>query len=226
MTDKIEIPKIYNALITAQKQIGAIGKDEKNTGQGFKFRGIDTVYNEVHRIFSENEIFCTSEILNERSEDRESRNGGCLIYRVLQIRYTFVASDGSSVSTEVMGEGMDSGDKASNKAMAVAHKYALLQMFTIPTKEDKDPDGQSPILGPKKEIVPPKNNNEPTDKQRKMIWAISKKAWPGTDTATKLKLFCEEQNFPSSSKEWTKKQASKIIELINVLKEGGDIDEY
>ena len=43
-----------------------------------------------------------------------------------------------------MGEGMDAGDKASNKAMAVALKYALFQTFCIPTEEmaDDDPDRQ------------------------------------------------------------------------------------
>jgi hypothetical protein len=38
---------------------------------------------------------------------------------------------------------MDSGDKASNKAMSVAMKYAMFQMFMIPTEEMVDPDGES-----------------------------------------------------------------------------------
>ena len=38
---------------------------------------------------------------------------------------------------------MDSGDKGMNKAMSIALKYALFQLFTIPTKEDKDPDATS-----------------------------------------------------------------------------------
>ena len=42
-----------------------------------------------------------------------------------------------------LGEGMDSGDKASNKAMAIAYKYALFQVFCIPTEEMTDPDGES-----------------------------------------------------------------------------------
>jgi hypothetical protein len=36
------------------------------------------------------------------------------------MRYTLYATDGSSVSAVVIGEGMDSADKSSNKAMAVA----------------------------------------------------------------------------------------------------------
>jgi hypothetical protein len=62
---------------------------------------------------------------------------------MLKMQYTFFADDGSSVKAVVMGEGMDSGDKASNKAMAVAHKYAIVQMFAIPTEDDKDPENDS-----------------------------------------------------------------------------------
>jgi len=39
---------------------------------------------------------------------------------------------------------MDSGDKSSNKAMAVAMKYACLQLFCIPTEDMGDPDSETP----------------------------------------------------------------------------------
>ena len=39
---------------------------------------------------------------------------------------------------------MDSGDKASNKALSIGLKYAMLQVFCIPTEDDKDPDAESP----------------------------------------------------------------------------------
>jgi len=48
------------------------------------------------------------------------------------------------VNTEVIGEGMDSGDKASNKALSVGQKYAILQAFLVPTIEPKDPENEDP----------------------------------------------------------------------------------
>ena len=39
---------------------------------------------------------------------------------------------------------MDSGDKASNKAMSSAFKYACFQVFCIATEEMKDPDAETP----------------------------------------------------------------------------------
>ena len=35
---------------------------------------------------------------------------------------------------------MDSGDKATNKAMSAAYKYAAMQAFAIPTEGDNDAD--------------------------------------------------------------------------------------
>ena len=55
-----------------------------------------------------------------------------------------------------IGEGMDSGDKATNKAMAIAFKYACFQVFCIPTEEMNDPDSESPEAQPKgdKNMIP------------------------------------------------------------------------
>ena len=67
------------------------------------------------------------------------------------IRDSFHAEDGSSIEAVVIGEGMDSGDKASNKALAVAFKYACFQVFCIPTEEMKDPDAECHETAPKAE---------------------------------------------------------------------------
>jgi hypothetical protein len=134
---------IFQKMADIQKDIDAIGKNQKNTGQGFMFRGVDAVYNALHPILSKHEVFTTSEIINTLREDKVSKNSTPLIYAIIDLKFTFWATDGSSVSTQARGEGMDSGDKASNKAMAVAHKYALTQTFTIPYEGMPDPDADS-----------------------------------------------------------------------------------
>ena len=95
-------------------------------------------------------LFICPEILDHRREERKSVKdyGGktqetVLKYSILTIRYTIYAPDGSNVSCVVVGEGMDSGDKASNKAMSVAMKYAMFQLLMIPTEEMVDPDRES-----------------------------------------------------------------------------------
>lgn len=141
---------IHEAMIAVMRGVSAIGKDSRNQQQGFNFRGIDAVYNELHGLMSSNGIFSTSKVLASNHEERQTKTGGNLIYRIYQIEYTFFVADGSNVSTVVVGEGMDSGDKASNKALAIAHKYALLQAFMIPTSDMADPDADSPEAAPRK----------------------------------------------------------------------------
>lgn len=124
-------------------ELKPIGKDQSTSDNpkfGFNFRGVDQVYDALMPLMAKHGVFSVPEVLDQRSEERKSSKGGNLIYRILTIKYTFYASDGSSVSAVVVGEGMDSGDKAANKAMSVGHKYAFFQVFCIATKEVEDPD--------------------------------------------------------------------------------------
>jgi len=137
---------IYSRISGVMADIGPVAKNSSNDAQRYKFRGVDAVYNELNKHMAKHQVFTTSEIVSEKNEERPSKNGGMLIYRILNIRFTFFTVDGSFVKTNTIGEGMDSGDKASNKAMSVAHKYALLQVFCIPTQDVKDPEADSPEL--------------------------------------------------------------------------------
>jgi hypothetical protein len=137
---------IYEAIGSIMKKGVAVGKDNYNQQQKFKYRGIDDVMNVFQPLMSEAGIFMVPEVLDAKREERQGRSGGNLIYSIMKVKYTFYAEDGSSVSATVIGEGMDSGDKASNKAMSIAYKYACFQVFCIPTEEmtKEDPDLNTP----------------------------------------------------------------------------------
>lgn len=137
-------PMIYKAISKVMAEVGAIGKDKRNQQQGFQYRGIDDVMNALYPVLSRNGLFLTPEVLEHHREERQTARGGNLIYSILKVRYTMYAEDGSSVSAVVIGEGMDSADKSSNKAMSVAMKYAMFQLFCIPTEEMIDPDAETP----------------------------------------------------------------------------------
>lgn len=134
---------IYKAIPAIMAEIGAISKDRTNEAQRYKFRGIDDVYNCIHPLLIKHKVFTVPEIIDEKDNEVETAKGTRLFYSRLKIKYTFFAEDGSSITAVVRGEGMDSGDKASNKAMAVAHKYALIQTFAIPTEDGSDPENES-----------------------------------------------------------------------------------
>jgi hypothetical protein len=139
-----DVPMIYKSIIDVMKKVNAIGKDRKNTQQNFAYRGIDDVMNELHSALSECGVFVVPEVLEENRSTGKSKSGGELYYTRLKIRFTFYAADGSYICAVVIGEAMDSGDKASNKALSIGLKYAMLQVFCIPTEDEKDPDAQSP----------------------------------------------------------------------------------
>lgn len=128
-------PKIYATINAVMGELGAIEKAKRNQQQGFNYRSVDDVMNALNPLMVKHKLFCVPEVLEHQREERKTVKGGNLIYSVLKVRYTLYADDGSSISAVVMGEGMDSGDKASNKALAIAYKYAMFQIFSIPTEE-------------------------------------------------------------------------------------------
>lgn len=150
--------KIYAQIAKVMTDLEAIGKSQRNDQQKFNFRGIDNVYNELHEHMAKHCVFTTSKVLSFERVDKTSRNGGAMIHMIARVEYRFHADDGSFVETESFGESADSGDKAATKCLAIAHKYALLQVFMIPTEDtkgqEKDPDHYSP------EFMPVNKNGE------------------------------------------------------------------
>ena len=143
--------QIYEAIAEAMSEIGAISKAKRNQQQGFMYRGVDDVMNALQPILVKHKIFIVPEVLEQTREERTTKSGGSLTYTILKVKYTFYTDDGSNISTVIIGEGMDSADKSSNKALSVAFKYACFQVFCIPTEEMKDPDAETP-----EETVPEK----------------------------------------------------------------------
>ena len=139
---------IYETVSAVMNDIGAIGKNSKNQTQGFMFRGIDAVMNAIAPALQKYKLFIVPEVLEQTREERINSKGTTLLYSIVKVRYTFYAEDGSSVEAVVIGEGMDSGDKATNKAMSIAFKYACFQVFCIPTEEMVDPDKESHEVAP------------------------------------------------------------------------------
>lgn len=140
---------IFESINKVMESIGAIGKESRNSSQGFMYRGIDAVMNALQPALVENKVFVVPEVLEQHREERTNAKGTTLIYSIAKIKYTFYAEDGTSVSATVIGEGMDSGDKSMNKAMSVAFKYAAFQVLCIPTEEMVDPDAECHEVQPK-----------------------------------------------------------------------------
>ena len=109
------------------EDIKAVGKDALNKTQGFKYRSIDAVMNALNPAMIKHKIFCAPEVIEQIREERTTGKGSTLIYSVCKIRYRFFTVDGSYIDAVVVGEGMDSGDKATNTAIFcdISHEQIL-----------------------------------------------------------------------------------------------------
>lgn len=139
MNDK----KVYSAIAAVTLEMSKIGitKDRRNVQQGYSFRGIDDVYNALAPILSKNGLVILPAVTKREVTERATAKGGVLFYVVVDMTFTLVSAvDGSSCTVSTVGEAMDSGDKATNKAMSAAYKYMCMQTFCIPTEGDNDAD--------------------------------------------------------------------------------------
>jgi len=134
---------IYKQIPKIMCKVGAVEKNRQGAGINYKFRGIDDLTSALQGLLSEHGVFFTPKVLEITREERQSKSGGALTITVLKMLYTFYAEDGSSVEVSTVGEAMDTSDKSANKAMSAALKYALLELFCIPTEDEKDTEYQN-----------------------------------------------------------------------------------
>ena len=140
-------PNVYAriAAVSAEMAHQGISKSRSNAQQGYKFRGIDDVFNALAPMLSKHSLVIVPRILSRECTERQAKNGGILFSVVVEAEFDFCSAlDGSKHTARTFGEAMDSGDKATNKAMSAAYKYAAFQAFCIPTEGDNDADASTP----------------------------------------------------------------------------------
>lgn len=136
-------PAVYRSICAVQAELARIGiaKERKNVQQGYAFRGIDDVYGALAPLLAKHRLCILPRMVSRTSTERATPRGGVLFYVTVEAEFDFVsAEDGSRHTVKTFGEAMDSGDKATNKAMSAAYKYAAFQAFSIPTEGDNDAD--------------------------------------------------------------------------------------
>lgn len=137
---------VYKSINAVQRALAAegISKGRRNSQQGYNFRGIDDIYNVVSPLLASNGLCILPRVLSRDCVERQSAKGGALFYVTVEAEFDFVCSeDGSKHTVKTYGEAMDSADKATNKAMSAAYKYAVMQAFAIPTEGDNDADAST-----------------------------------------------------------------------------------
>lgn len=156
---------VHEKIIAVLGELDAIPKTKHNPGGGdtgvpYAFRGIDDVVVAMNPLLQKHGLFFYPELrhLDTEISERVSGNRSVAWERAhVQVAFHIVASDGSEIVVVTPGEGYDNSDKATNKAMSGALKYALLQTFAIATRDLEDPDASTPA--PPTDIYPPRGQS-------------------------------------------------------------------
>lgn len=173
---------VYKLISKVSEELSheGISKDRTSTNASgkvmYNFRGIDDIYNTLAPIIAKHGLVILPRVISRECTERTSSNNNALFYVVVEAEFDFISSnDGSKHTVKTFGEAMDSGDKATNKAMSAAYKYAAFQAFCIPTQADNDADATTQDnIRPKQKtsVTLPPYSDEKFD-ANKETWKIS-----------------------------------------------------
>jgi hypothetical protein len=143
---------VYRAIAQVASRIARHGvpKGQFNEQQRYKFRGVDDIQTALAPLLADAGLVILPHVVTREVTERPSSKGGTLIYVTVCVEYTLVDSaSGTRHTVTVYGEGMDSGDKATNKALSAAYKYMAIQSFCIPLAGQEDGDRETPAVAPR-----------------------------------------------------------------------------
>lgn len=154
---------IYQAIARVYATVGYCQKQKAKENAG-GYRGLDYTYASESGLIQalrpamveQGVIMHIAEYLDLSRFTVPTAKGGTMNVTTLRaiVRFTH-ATSGTYIDVQALGEGADSGDKSSNKAMTCAFKYALRQTFAIETGDDPDKDQNHEYIQPKVEAKAP-----------------------------------------------------------------------
>ena len=221
-------PQIYGLMAAVMADIQAVGKTRQAPAAagGYSYRGIDDLYNAAQPALAKHRVICTPRIVDKTIEHTKTANGKAAVHVVITVDHIWYAPDGSSVTTTTLGEALDIGDKAGNKAMAAAYKYAIMLTFCVPvgdasldTETENDELGAPPPPVPAK-AAPPKftdGRGRPVNPPTPPAAPPAKPAGPNMDW---LKKLCQKHDLGAEcAADWLKHFGAKDGKIYTRLSE-------
>ena len=195
---------IFQKMLNATNEIQTVAKNlnvQVNAKNSYKAVGERDILDAVKPIEFKNGIYSypySREIIKDEVLETESQYGvrKQMMMRI-EVLYRFVNVDNPSdyIDIKSYADGIDSGDKASGKAMTYADKYALMKAYKISTGDDPDQNASEEL----KEV-------KASGKQI----ATLKKCYTG-DNMTKLLASCGIEKIEDISKDKASELISKIM---------------
>ncbi len=140
---------IYTAINAVMSQVGYV-KKQRSPNLNYSYAGEAALIAALRPEMVEQGIVVFVDSVHDvTTRDYVTGKGTSMVNVTLTVIFRFVhAPSQTYITVAARGEGMDTGDKANNKAMTCAYKYALRQTFMIETGDD--PDRFQPVRQPAK----------------------------------------------------------------------------
>lgn len=142
------VKAIYPALTAICAEMGGLPKDAQNQEQKYRFRSIEAALAKLKPLMDVGHVVPQPKVYDVRHEAIKSARGtpGWRTTLTLRVRWRS-AVDGSFADVWTAGEATDYSDKATNKAMTAAWKYAIMLTFACQFEDEGDGDRESPEAG-------------------------------------------------------------------------------
>lgn len=170
---------LHEALSKAIADCGE-GVSKERTAQGYKFRGIDQVLNFLNPIMARHQLaLVPHNVTDEQVIERQTKAGGAAYFARAKVEFRLYHSSGESLPAMAWVEAMDTSDKALNKVMSIAWKYAAIQTFCIPVEDVADENTTSPAMEPSRGPEPAQPPEQPSEPSSPTLFQLVFEGWEG-----------------------------------------------
>lgn len=199
---------IYKRMLAIQSELATVAKNlTVSTGAKSSYRAVGEkdILDAVKPLEQKYGVYSypvDRDIVDSGEMEKQGSNGYSTISRYLRIRtvYRFVNIDNPDDHIDILSyaDGIDSGDKATGKAMTYCDKYALMKAYKISTGEDPDQKASEEYTAVKKD--------RPSTQDLVMLRAM---ASDGTINEMKVLEYYNVQSF----EELSKAQAKEVMKV-------------
>jgi hypothetical protein len=139
MNDTTKLDAAVLEVMAAVPYVKKSGKVEiGNTGRSYSYAGEADLIAKLRPAMLAAGLSMTPEDMSVVLHEQYATKYGSMNRVVVKVAYRLSHTSGQSKTVVALGEGADSGDKSTPKAMTCAMKYALRQAFGIETGDDPD----------------------------------------------------------------------------------------
>lgn len=142
-----EVVAVHVAWARVMADVQSIRKDQvakvetAKSSYRYNFRGVDKVFNAVGPALRRHGVMVLPVKVDTVYGRATSAGGGGMRECTVTVTYRIIGPAGDYLEVQSAGEGLDTSDKATVKAMTMAYRNLLVNGLTVPTEDPKlDPD--------------------------------------------------------------------------------------